>query len=228
MTSRMAWSAANSVYPIYRERASMTPGGSAYELQLSKIILSFGLFVGACLTLHRRLCGCFLSTLFCYSRAVLVTQTCPPKVDEINTILTNDITPTLDRLRGEKTHYLKWAANDAEEQRLQKFCVAHSFTQAEAKLNSSDGERQELEEEQAALQGALKEASVRVVHQAGLDDLAKTWAIGDFFDSTLFERDGALVGLYIYPLIMWKRSERSAGKGTSLTRRRLTYSGIFT
>lgn len=82
------------------------------------------------------------------------------KVDEINTILTNDITPKLDKLRGEKTHYLKWAANDAEEQRLQKFCVAYSFAQAEATLNSSEEERKELEDEQAALQAAQKEASV--------------------------------------------------------------------
>lgn len=74
--------------------------------------------------------------------------------------MTNDITPTLDRLRGEKTHYLKWAANDAEEQRLQKFCVAYNFTQAEFQLKSSDGERLELEEHQAELQAEQKKASV--------------------------------------------------------------------
>lgn len=82
-------------------------------------------------------------------------------MDEINHILDNDITPTLDRLRGEKTHYLKWAANDAEEQRLNKFCVAYAFVQAEAKLSSSDGERQQLENKQAELLSAQKDASVR-------------------------------------------------------------------
>lgn len=81
-------------------------------------------------------------------------------MDEINSILTNDITPTLDRLRGEKTHYLKWAANNTEEQRLQRFCVAWQFSSAEAKVSSSEGERQELEDGLAALQAAQTEASV--------------------------------------------------------------------
>ena len=85
-------------------------------------------------------------------------------MDEINTILEHDITPTLDRLRGEKTHYLKWAANDAEEQRLNKFCVAFVFAQAEAKLNSSDGERQQLEDQQGSLLSAQQEASVSITY----------------------------------------------------------------
>ena len=86
----------------------------------------------------------------------------PPsaKVDEINTILENEITPTLDRLRGEKTQFLKWASNDAEAQRLQKFCVAHNFVEAEAKLSSSNGEKQELEAQRDALQTTQAEASV--------------------------------------------------------------------
>ena len=84
----------------------------------------------------------------------------PTKVDEINTILENEITPTLDRLRGEKTQFLKWASNDAEAQRLQKFCVAHNFVEAEAKLNSSNGEKQELEEQRDALQATQAEAAV--------------------------------------------------------------------
>ncbi|CAN0435121.1 unnamed protein product, partial [Hapterophycus canaliculatus] len=62
------------------------------------------------------------------------------KVNEINTILDDEITPRLDTLRGEKTHYLKWKANDGEKQRLYKFCVAHSFSKAESLLNSSEGE----------------------------------------------------------------------------------------
>lgn len=82
-------------------------------------------------------------------------------MDEINTNLTEEITPRLDELRGQKTHYLKWKANDGEENRLQKFCVAYSFNQAEMKLNSSEEEKQELEEEQAALETAKKEAEVR-------------------------------------------------------------------
>eukprot|EP00903_Cladosiphon_okamuranus_P020312 g18637.t1 len=84
------------------------------------------------------------------------------KVDEINTNLTEEITPRLDELRGQKTHYLKWKANDGEENRLQKFCVAYSFNQAETTLNSSEAEKKELEDEKEALQGAQKEAEEEV------------------------------------------------------------------
>jgi hypothetical protein len=36
------------------------------------------------------------------------------KVDEINSILTEEITPTLEKLRGEKGHYLQWSAYNTE------------------------------------------------------------------------------------------------------------------
>lgn len=49
-------------------------------------------------------------------------------MDEITTILTDEITPRLDTLRGQKTHYLKWSANEGEENRLKKFCVAYSYS----------------------------------------------------------------------------------------------------
>ena len=85
------------------------------------------------------------------------------KVDEINTNLTEEITPRLDELRGQKTHYLKWKANDGEENRLQKFCVAYSYNQAETTLNSSEEEKKELDEKLEALQNAKKEAEVVIV-----------------------------------------------------------------
>ena len=83
------------------------------------------------------------------------------KVDEINTNLTEEITPRLDELRGQKTHYLKWKANDGEENRLQKFCVAYSYNQAETTLNSSEEEKKELEAEQQSLQAAKEQAEVK-------------------------------------------------------------------
>ena len=49
------------------------------------------------------------------------------KVDEINSILAEEITPTLEKLRGEKGHYLKWSANNTEMERLERFCVAFSY-----------------------------------------------------------------------------------------------------
>lgn len=46
------------------------------------------------------------------------------KVDEINSILSEEITPTLERLRGEKQQYLKWNKNNADIERIERFVVA--------------------------------------------------------------------------------------------------------
>lgn len=59
------------------------------------------------------------------------------KVDEINTILADEITPTLEKLRAEKTHYLKWAANNTEMERLQRFCIAFDFQKAQDALKNT-------------------------------------------------------------------------------------------
>ena len=55
------------------------------------------------------------------------------KVEEIDRVLAQDITPTLERLREEKSHYLRWSANAAEVARLERFCVAaESFRGADS------------------------------------------------------------------------------------------------
>lgn len=59
------------------------------------------------------------------------------KVDEINKILADEITPTLEKLREEKTFYLKWAANNTEMERLQRFCVAFDFQGAHDALKNT-------------------------------------------------------------------------------------------
>ena len=53
------------------------------------------------------------------------------KVDEINNILANDITPMLEKLRQERAEMIKFMANAAECERLTRFCVAHDFSNAE-------------------------------------------------------------------------------------------------
>ena len=64
------------------------------------------------------------------------------KVDEIERVLADDITPTLERLRDEKTRYLRWSANGAELARLERFCAAHEFVDAEQrKVASTDAEQ---------------------------------------------------------------------------------------
>jgi structural maintenance of chromosome 2 len=73
------------------------------------------------------------------------------KVDEINSILTEEITPTLEKLRGEKGHYLQWSANNTEAERLERFCVAHGFKAAELTVAASAEELEGLKEEAETL-----------------------------------------------------------------------------
>jgi structural maintenance of chromosome 2 len=56
------------------------------------------------------------------------------KLDEINSILAEEITPTLERLRGEKQNYLKWSKNSADVERIERFCIAHQFNVAQSAL----------------------------------------------------------------------------------------------
>ncbi|TDH65032.1 hypothetical protein CCR75_009177 [Bremia lactucae] len=72
------------------------------------------------------------------------------KVDEINSILANEITPTLEKLRAEKTHYLKWAANNTEMERLQRFCVAHDYQKAQDALMNTAQHVEKMQQEQRA------------------------------------------------------------------------------
>uniref|UniRef100_K3W7S8 Structural maintenance of chromosomes protein n=1 Tax=Globisporangium ultimum (strain ATCC 200006 / CBS 805.95 / DAOM BR144) TaxID=431595 RepID=K3W7S8_GLOUD len=76
------------------------------------------------------------------------------KVDEINTILAEEITPTLEKLRAEKTHYLKWAANNTEMERLQRFCIAYDFQKAQDALKNT---AHTVEKMQQAQQDAVQQ-----------------------------------------------------------------------
>ena len=52
------------------------------------------------------------------------------KVDELNAVLSEEITPTLERLRGEKQNYLKWSKNNADIERIDRFVIASDFMNA--------------------------------------------------------------------------------------------------
>ena len=73
------------------------------------------------------------------------------KVDEINRILTEEITPTLEKLRGEKGHYLQWSANNAEIARLEKFCTAHDYVRAKHLVSQGEEDQVALDKEVSAL-----------------------------------------------------------------------------
>jgi len=59
------------------------------------------------------------------------------KVDELNSVLSEEITPTLERLRGEKQNYLKWSKNNADIERIHRFVIASDFVKARDALDSN-------------------------------------------------------------------------------------------
>jgi structural maintenance of chromosome 2 len=68
------------------------------------------------------------------------------KVDELNSVLSEEITPTLERLRGEKQSYLKWSKNSADIERIERFVVASEFMKAQKALNNNAEGETEMEE----------------------------------------------------------------------------------
>jgi structural maintenance of chromosome 2 len=55
------------------------------------------------------------------------------KVEEITKVLNEEITPTLDNLRRERTEYTKWTNNQTEVERLSRFTVAYEYVKSQVK-----------------------------------------------------------------------------------------------
>ncbi|EQC29079.1 hypothetical protein SDRG_13239 [Saprolegnia diclina VS20] len=104
------------------------------------------------------------------------------KVDEINKILADEITPTLEKLRKEKRNYMQWAANNTEVERLTRYCVAYDYTKALTISSKSTSELSELQALLAAAQARKAE------HAAAID------ALSDEMDEIQSTRDAQLQG----------------------------------
>lgn len=46
-------------------------------------------------------------------------------------VLTEDISPALDKLRGEKVQYMEWQNKEKSLDRLRRYCVAYRYVEAE-------------------------------------------------------------------------------------------------
>jgi structural maintenance of chromosome 2 len=74
------------------------------------------------------------------------------KVDELNAVLSEEITPTLERLRGEKQNYLKWSKNSADIERIERFVIAAEFGKAQLALENNSEGSAEMEQKVAELE----------------------------------------------------------------------------
>lgn len=73
------------------------------------------------------------------------------KVDEIENLLAEEITPKLDKLRAEKQAYLKWSSQNTEMERLQRFCTAHRYHKLYKLVLDTDAKKTEKTEQIEAL-----------------------------------------------------------------------------
>lgn len=69
------------------------------------------------------------------------------KVDEINKVLSEEITPQLEKLRRECQLFMQWSSNNIEIERLERFCIAATFFEIETTLKCSVKESDELQSE---------------------------------------------------------------------------------
>lgn len=68
------------------------------------------------------------------------------KVDEINQLLSEEITPTLEKLQRERQNYMMWVSNNNEIERLTRFCIAFEYMQVKNRLENKNQQLEELEE----------------------------------------------------------------------------------
>jgi len=78
------------------------------------------------------------------------------KVDEISRVLTEEITPTLERLRSERKHYMEWVNNSNEIERLNRFCAAYEYHKAEKTLQRSAQDLKALQDQELELANKAK------------------------------------------------------------------------
>lgn len=69
------------------------------------------------------------------------------KVEEITKCMSDEITPTLEGLRGERQNYLSWQSNNTELERVERFCIAAEYKDAEDKVRSSEDDKKKLADE---------------------------------------------------------------------------------
>merc|ERR1712039_519814 len=69
------------------------------------------------------------------------------KVNEIKQILEQEITPQLDKLKNEKTHYLQWTKNNQEIDKLDRLMIIYKYMDSKEKIGSGTEQVDELKEQ---------------------------------------------------------------------------------
>jgi structural maintenance of chromosome 2 len=103
------------------------------------------------------------------------------RVDEIQKLLSEEITPTLEKLGKERASYMQWVSNNNEIERLTHFCLAYEYMQYQGRLDGKNNQLQEAEallvkivEEIKALRGREQEINVEMKERTESRDKQKS------------------------------------------------------
>jgi structural maintenance of chromosome 2 len=103
------------------------------------------------------------------------------RVDEINKLLAEEITPTLEKLGRERASYMQWVSNNNEIERLTRFCLAFEYMQYQGRVDGTNHQLQEAEavlaklvEEIKALRGREQEINVEMKERTESRDKQKS------------------------------------------------------
>jgi structural maintenance of chromosome 2 len=105
------------------------------------------------------------------------------KVDELNSVLSEEITPTLERLRGEKQNYLKWSKNNADIERIERFVIASNFMKAQRALDCNVEGFSEMEEKVTAMEAEAESYQKQIDERSEVAEKISNKLKGEFQDS---------------------------------------------
>jgi structural maintenance of chromosome 2 len=136
------------------------------------------------------------------------------KLDELNSVLAEEITPTLERLRGEKQNYLKWSKNNADIERIERFVVASEFQQAQKSLENNAEGSNEMKEQVENLEATAKDLRAQIAEiDKDINDRSNKLK-GEFEEkhSKTRKKEQQLSNDLVRITSMWKNVKDSAAK----------------
>lgn len=136
------------------------------------------------------------------------------KLDELNSVLSEEITPTLERLRGEKQSYLKWSKNSADIERIERFVIASEFTKAQQALNTNVEGSSHINDQIAALEKEADQYRQQIAEKEE-ESLALTSKLKGEFEkshSALKAEEEKLSKELVKVTSEWKSSKESSQK----------------
>lgn len=136
------------------------------------------------------------------------------KVDELNSVLSEEITPTLERLRGEKQNYLMWSKNNADIERIERFVVASDFMKAQKALDSNLEGSSEMEEQITELEAKVENYKKQIEECDVAADEISSKLKGEFEDShsKLKKEEEALSKKLVKVTSAWQNSQELTKK----------------